>query len=148
MDIKDLPPQQLALVNRCFHPTGSHVEFKTEEIEQSISARFESQVRKYPHRLAVKTRTEELTYDELNRSANRVAHSILTKIGDGQEQVALLFEQSSAAIVAILGALKAGKIYVPLDRSLPVNRLKYILNNSNARQFDQANGGQSFATFD
>ena len=132
MQESTLPPEQLSILNRCFHPTGTHVEFKREEIEQSISDRFESQVRKYPDRLAVKTRTEELTYDQLNKAANRVAHSILTEIGDGQEQVGLLFEQSAAAIVAILGALKAGKIYVPLDRSLPGNRLKFILDNSNA----------------
>ena len=46
-------------------------EFSRDEIEQSIPARFEEQVRRYHNRLAVKTETEELTYDDLNKAANR-----------------------------------------------------------------------------
>ena len=51
----DLPPEQQAIRDRCFHPTGKFVEFEKDEIEQSIPDRFEEQVRKYPQRLAVKT---------------------------------------------------------------------------------------------
>lgn len=131
-NILGLPPQQLSLVNRCFHPTGTFIEFKKEEVEQSIPDRFEEQVRRYPHRLAIKTRTEELTYNELNRAANRVAHCILDRLGEGQKHVALLFEQCASAIVAMLGVLKAGKVFVPLDRSLPADRLRHILSNSGA----------------
>ena len=128
----NLPPEQLSILNRCFHPSGTFIEFKKEEIEQSIPDRFEEQVRKNPQRLAVKTRLQELTYDELNGAANRVAHFILEGIGEGPERVALFFEQSSTAIASVLGALKAGKTYVALDRSLPADRLKYILDNSGA----------------
>ena len=80
----NIPWQQRAIRNKCFHPTGTFVEFSRDEIEQSIPDRFEQQVRRYPNRLAVKTKKEELTYDELNRAANQVAHAILAKTGRAQ----------------------------------------------------------------
>ena len=64
--VSGFPPEQQAIRDRCFHPTGKFVEFEKEEIEQSIPDRFEEQVRKYPRRLAIKSRKHELTYDELN----------------------------------------------------------------------------------
>jgi len=50
-----LPPEQLAIRAKCFHPSGIFIEFKKEEVEQSIPERFERIVRKHPDRLAVKT---------------------------------------------------------------------------------------------
>jgi len=50
-------------------PANPFLEFKKEEIEQSIPARFEEQVRKYPERTAVKTQTRRWSYDELNQAA-------------------------------------------------------------------------------
>ncbi len=70
MQSLDIPEQQRAIRDKCFHPTGTFVEFRKEEIEQSIPDRFEQQVRRYPDRLAVKSRTQALTYDELNKAAN------------------------------------------------------------------------------
>jgi non-ribosomal peptide synthetase component F len=130
--IADLPPEQQAIRAKCFHPSGTFVEFKKEEIEQSIPDRFEQMVRKYPGRLAVKTRKHELTYGDLNQTANRVARGILARCGEGQEPVALLLENDAPMIAAILGILKAGKMYVPLDPSLPSARLAYVLGDSQA----------------
>src|SRR3989337_270563 len=125
-------PSQEAIRARCFHPSGVFVEFKKEEIEQSIPDRFEQQVAKYPNRIAVKTRNHTLTYDALNKGANRVARAILAQRGDGNEPIALLLENDASMIAGILGVLKAGKIYVPLDPSLPSARLAYILEDSQA----------------
>jgi len=58
-----LPPEQQAIRDKCFHPTGSFVEFKKQEIEQSIPKRFEKIVRAYPYRLAIETKTQSLTYE-------------------------------------------------------------------------------------
>jgi len=112
--------------------TGSRfVEFKIEETEQSVPERFEQQVAQDPNHLAVKTRLHQLTYAALNRSANLVARAIRQQsANDGN--VALLLEHDAPAIVAIFGALKAGKIFVPLDPTLPHSRIKYILNDSGA----------------
>ncbi len=117
---------------KCFHPAGTFVEFRKEEIEQSIPERFEKMVRMYPNRLAVKTRSHALTYDELNKTANRVAHTVLAKCGNKNQSIALLMEHDAPVISAILGALKAGKFYVPLDPSLPHARSKFILEDVQA----------------
>jgi non-ribosomal peptide synthetase component F len=100
------------------------------DVEQSIPARFEQQVRQYPNRLAVKTHLFQLTYEALNHTANRVAHAILTQCGPGEAPIALLLEHDTAVIAAILGVLKAGKLYVPLDPSFPQARHTAILQDA------------------
>ena len=127
-----LPPDQQAIRNKCFHPSGSFVEFSEEEIEQSIPERFEEIVAQYPGRIAIKTKDKSLTYSELNQAANRIAHAILDKHGEGNYPVAILIEHGAEVLVAILGALKAGKIYVPLDPSYPLERLRFILRDAGA----------------
>ncbi|HEV8344582.1 MAG TPA: AMP-binding protein [Candidatus Binatia bacterium] len=113
-------------------PTNPFIEFHNEEIEQSISDRFEQQVARYPDRIAIKTGSCTLTYDALNKAANQVAWAILAKQGKANEPVALLFEHHVPMITAILGALKAGKISVPLDPSFPTPRIALMLENSQA----------------
>ncbi|MBA2448197.1 MAG: non-ribosomal peptide synthetase [Chloroflexi bacterium] len=114
------------------HPTNPFVEFRKEEVEQSIPARFEQQVATYADRLAVKSRRHELTYGALNRAANRAARAILDRRGGGERPIALLLEHDAPMIVAMLGVLKAGHFYVPLDYSAPRARLAYILEDSQA----------------
>jgi surfactin family lipopeptide synthetase A len=89
---------------------GSFIAFEKTEIEQSIPCRFEGQVRKYPQRIAVHFGNVELTYEELNRWSNRIAHFLLADRAPEPEPVALLFEEGPSAIKAILGVLKSGKI--------------------------------------
>ena len=61
-------------------PTNPFIEFRPEEVEQSIPDRFEQQVSDHPHRLALKTLRHEFTYEALNRAANRLAHAILARL--------------------------------------------------------------------
>ncbi|MDH3639699.1 MAG: AMP-binding protein, partial [Gammaproteobacteria bacterium] len=101
--------------------------FKREEIEQSIPARFARQVAKHGSRLAVHTYDVSLTYEQLDTTANQIANQITGKLGFETEPVALCFESSAMAISAILGTLKAGKIWVPLDPTLPDALIRDIL---------------------
>ena len=121
---------QQAIIAKCFHPSGASVEFRKEQIEKSITHRFELQATKYADRIAVKTKDQALTYDALGNMANRVARVILAQCGEGNEPVALLLEQSGVAIAAVLGVVKAGKIYVPLDPSHSRTSLAAILEDS------------------
>src|ERR1700758_4489776 len=98
-----LPDEQETIRAKCFHPTGTFVEFPKEEIEQSIPERFEKIVRRYPERPAVKTKNNALTYDELNKAPNRVARAILARVGESEEPVALLVEHGVLIVAAILG---------------------------------------------
>jgi amino acid adenylation domain-containing protein len=111
-------------------PGRSFAEWPVEEIERSVPSRFEDIVRRYPARLALKSGAQALTYDELNRSANRLARAVLEQHEEGEKPVALLLEHSASAILAILAVLKAGKFYLPLDPTYPVPRLAGILSDS------------------
>ncbi|MFC1716437.1 amino acid adenylation domain-containing protein [Candidatus Poribacteria bacterium] len=135
------PPVEYRIVS----PTNDFVRFEETEVEQSIPDRFEQQVRKYPNRLAVKTKDHEFTYDELNKAANRVAWAILKQRDKGQETIVLLLEHGAPTVVALLGVLKAGKIYVPLDPSFPRARLDYMLKDSEAALILTNNKNMAFA---
>jgi amino acid adenylation domain-containing protein len=93
---------------------------------------FEAQVARTPQALALVAGHESLTYDELNRRANMLAH-YLRELGVGAEtRVALCAERSAEMIVGLLGVLKAGGAYVPLDPAQPKARLGYMLEDADA----------------
>jgi amino acid adenylation domain-containing protein len=130
--IIEVPQAQSAVQAKCFHPAGGFVEFTQEEVEQSISNRFEKMALLHSNRTAVESGNQSVTYDELNRLANRIAHALLVRLGMREERIVLLVEQDAPLIAAILGVLKAGKVFVVLDPSFPEARLAYMLADSQA----------------
>jgi len=113
-------------------PTNPFIVFGKDETEQSIPQRFEQQVRQYANRLAIKNKDRELTYNELNNVANRVARTIIAhKVSEGQP-IVLLLEKDISLIAAMLGVLKAGGFYLALDPALPVARCKALMADSGA----------------
>ena len=113
-----LPPEQHAIRAKCFHPSGTFVEFSKEEFEQSIPERFEKIACRYSKQLAIKVGNTFLTYGELNEEANRIAHPILNSVGEG-------FDGHGAPIVtAILGALKPVKYTCRSTGLVPIERLR------------------------
>jgi len=106
--------------------------FPKQDVEASIPARFEKIASLYPERIAIKTTNQTLNYDQMNRMANRVARTILKKRGDRNEPIAIFLKHDIHAIIAILGLLKAGKIYVPLDSSFSATSIQSILTESQA----------------
>jgi amino acid adenylation domain-containing protein/non-ribosomal peptide synthase protein (TIGR01720 family) len=103
------------------------------ESEKCIHQLFEAQVERDPGAPALVFGSERLTYLELNRGANRLAH-YLKGLGVGPEvRVGVMLERSAEMIVAVLGILKAGGAYVPVDPSYPSERLTYILADADVR---------------
>src|SRR5258705_9885189 len=93
----------------------------------SIPALFAEQVARAPEAVAVTFEGRSLTYRETDEAANRLAH-LLTGHGVGPGQcVALLFNRSAEAVVAILAVLKAGAAYLPIDPALPADRIEFML---------------------
>ncbi len=91
---------------------------------------FEAQVRRTPEATALAWRGLRLTYIELNRKANRLAHH-LRRLGIGPEsRVGVSLERGPEMIVSLLATLKAGGAYVPLDPSYPAPRLAWILEDA------------------
>jgi len=102
-----------------------------------IIEKFEKQVQAFPAKIAVKAGNRTITYSELNSYANQVATAILagdqdrdTTAHNSYQKVSLLFEHGADMIIGVIGALKAGKTYVPLDIAYPLKRLLYMLDNS------------------
>jgi amino acid adenylation domain-containing protein len=113
-------------------PSRNFVRFETADIAQSIPDRFEQQVRRFPHKLAVKTTQESCTYTQLNALANQIGRLIVAQLGSANRPLALLFDQSVSLIAAILASLKAGKMYVPLDPMGSTSRNTSIVVDSTA----------------
>ena len=128
-----LSPEQKAIRGKCFHRSGTFVEFPIEDIESSIPARFEKIVRIYPDRIAVKTRGEQLTYDELNKRANRLARVLLARRGSVPEPVALFLDRWDTLVVGHLAVLKAGKFSIALDPGADPDRTAHLLGDSCAQ---------------
>ncbi|WP_338848536.1 amino acid adenylation domain-containing protein [Massilia sp. W12] len=94
---------------------------------------FEAQVRRVPQAIALRYGEHSLTYAELNQEANRLARH-LRQSGIGRESIVGLFlPRSELLVVAVLGVLKAGAAYLPIDASYPVQRLEYIVRDAQAQ---------------
>ena len=97
--------------------------------EATVVQLFEEQVAKTPQQVAVVFGEEQLTYQELNSSANGLAHK-LRGLGVGADDyVAIMAERSLEMIIGIFGIIKAGGAYVPLDPTYPEARIKYMLED-------------------
>nr|AKO90064.1 MPS1 [Mycobacterium avium subsp. paratuberculosis] len=93
----------------------------------SVPELFATQVARAPQDVALVCEGRSLTYRQLDEASNRLAH-LLAGLGAGPGQsVALLFSRSAEAIVAILGVLKSGAAYLPIDPALPGERIGFML---------------------
>ena len=98
--------------------------------QTTMNALFEAQVQRSPEAMAVVAADTALTYAQLDDRANVLAQH-LTFLGVGPEQVVGLFlDRSAAMLVALLGVLKAGAAYLPLDPTYPNERLTYMLTQA------------------
>ncbi|MDQ7758657.1 amino acid adenylation domain-containing protein [Xanthomonas sontii] len=91
---------------------------------------FEARAHEQPDAVAVVYQNTQLTYGELNRRANQVAHALLELGSKPDARVAICLERSVEMAVAILGVLKSGAGYVPLDPTYPSERLAHMLADS------------------
>jgi amino acid adenylation domain-containing protein len=93
---------------------------------------FEQQVERTPHAVAVSYEGEQLTYRELNERANHLAHTLIGLRVKPGALVGVCVERSLEMVVALLGTLKAGAAYLPLDPGFPRERLDFMLEDSGA----------------
>jgi non-ribosomal peptide synthetase component F len=100
--------------------------------DRCIHELFEAQAERTPEAIAVVFKNQLITYGELNRRANQLAHH-LQELGVGPEVlVGICMERSLEMIVGLLGILKAGGAYVPLDPAYPKERVAFILEDTRA----------------
>jgi amino acid adenylation domain-containing protein len=106
--------------------------FDRAHLDRSIPERFERQVELHGGRPAIREGDETLTYAELNVRANRLARAILALGPATDLPVALLVDQGAAYVTALLGTLKAGHFFAPLDPRNPDARNRTMLEDSRA----------------
>jgi amino acid adenylation domain-containing protein len=110
----------------------NQTEFESASVE-SAHALFEEQARRTPNAIAVKSGDEHITYAELNRRSNQLARHLLSLGVEPESCVALLLKRSVDLVLSAIAALKARVAYVPLDPAYPLERLRYMLRDANAR---------------
>ncbi|XOF35365.1 MAG: amino acid adenylation domain-containing protein [Candidatus Electrothrix sp. YB6] len=98
--------------------------------DKCIHQLFEEQAEKTPDAVALVFQEQELTYQELNRRANQLAHYLQQLSVEPDTPVGISIERSLEMVIGILGILKAGGAYVPIDPAYPEGRIAYMLENS------------------
>ncbi|NOQ28176.1 MAG: AMP-binding protein, partial [Bacteroidales bacterium] len=109
--------------------------------ETNIHGIFEEEVRKNPKHIAIVNGDKELTYGELNENANQIAHYLIERgVNAGTETiVGIELEPSYEFVVCMIGVLKSGGAYLPIDKNLPKKRKKYIVENSKLKVLIHSN---------
>ena len=102
-------------------------------LEQPVPRLFEAQVRRTPEVPALVFGGQRLSYAELNRRANRLAHGLIARGVGPEVLVGVALERSVELVVGLLAILKAGGAYVPLDPDYPRQRLEFLLADSGIR---------------
>lgn len=98
--------------------------------DKTVIELFEEQAEKHPDRIAVSLGEEVLTYQQLNERANYLGDLLRTKGAGADDIIGLMVPRSLDMLVGILGILKAGSAYLPMAMDTPMERLKYMIENS------------------
>ena len=91
---------------------------------------FEGQVKRRPEAIATVHEGQSLSYAELNRRANRIAHYLRDRGLRAEARIGICMQRSAEMVIALLGVLKAGGCYVPLDPNYPDERLNALLDDA------------------
>ena len=100
--------------------------------DKSIHELFEAWAERSPESIAVIFEDQQLTYRELNEKANQLARFLRDKGGKPGDIVAVMVERSIEMIIGIMGIIKAGGAYLPIDPGYPKQRIQFMLEDSNA----------------
>ncbi|NOQ25408.1 MAG: amino acid adenylation domain-containing protein, partial [Bacteroidales bacterium] len=98
--------------------------------ETTIHEIFEEEVRKNPNHISLVDKGKSVTYSELNEVANQIAHYLRARGVKTENIVGIELESSFEFVVCMIGVLKSGGAYLPIDKNLPEKRKKYIIENS------------------
>jgi amino acid adenylation domain-containing protein/non-ribosomal peptide synthase protein (TIGR01720 family) len=101
--------------------------------DQTFAQLFQLQARRAPDRLAVSDEQQSLTYEELNRRSNRLAHQLIGSGVGPETVVSLIARRDVEFLIAVLAIAKAGGVYLPLDPEYPPERVARILRQSRCR---------------
>ena len=101
--------------------------------DKTISQLFEEQVEKKPNKIAIVFENKKLTYKELNEKANQLANYLRRSGIKPNDIVGIMLPRSLELLISIIGVLKSGACYIPIDPTYPEKRIEYMLDNSEAK---------------
>lgn len=100
-------------------------------VDLEIVKEFKDIVRRFPNNVAIKDPSGAYTYSMLDSISDKVATNIIKYFkGQGGKKIALLHEANNKLVIAILAILKSGNTYIPVEKTTPTERIKYILSTS------------------
>lgn len=102
-------------------------------VNKTIHGLFEEQVEKNPGNIALIYKEEHLTYSKLNQEADRLAALLKQRGVQAGDIVGIMVERSFGMIIGMVGILKAGAAYLPLDPEYPAERLRYMLSDCSVK---------------
>ena len=114
--------------------------------ETTLAERFEQQAARTPYNIALLFEDRQITYAELNEQANRLAWSLIAAGIGPEDIVALQMERSIEMIEAVLGVLKSGAAYLPLDPDYPAQRIDFLIADAKPKRVLTAPFGNSPAS--
>lgn len=98
--------------------------------DKTIIDLFEEQTKITTNKIAVQDSKIKITYKELKEKSDKVAAFLLSKYGISNEPIGVLMNRSAELIIILLGILKSGRCYIPIDPALPKERIDYIIQHS------------------
>ena len=126
-DLEMMTEQQMwQLLNDC---SGALSEYPGDKCIQEL---FEEQVELTPDRVAVIYDGDSLTYAGLNKRANQLAHHLRGEGAGAESVIAICLERSLDMVVGVMGILKAGAAYLPMDPTYPIERLAFMIEDAQA----------------
>ncbi|HHT7236368.1 amino acid adenylation domain-containing protein [Bacillus sp. JJ927] len=100
---------------------------------KSIAHMFYETVTKFSNRIALSSVEGTLTYEQLNKKSNQIAHMLLHNGVKQGDYVGIFMKRSIDTVVSLLAVLKAGAAYIPIDPDYPANRVQYIIEDSQSK---------------
>lgn len=122
-----------SILPRCIYESVLNVpNNKTEDISQikNLHGFFEQQAELYPEKVAIYCGKRSMSYRKLNSKANQIANVLIYKGIKPENRIGVYMNRSIEMVISILGILKAGAAYVPLDPTYPHDRLLYMIADS------------------
>lgn len=101
--------------------------------DKTISMIFEDIVKKHSNKTALIHKDRKINFEELNKEANKIAHYLRSICIKRNDVIAVVVDKSFEMVEAILGIIKSGACYLPIDPSLPEERITYMIKNSNTK---------------
>lgn len=126
-DIKIISPEEESFIFNDYNKTETNANFI------SVYDMFKKQLQNNPKKLAVSSNEKCVTYEELNNIANNIAYFLKNHSVNHGDTICLAFENSIEFIASIIATQKLGVCYIPIDVKYPVDRVNYIIENSNSK---------------